>query len=114
MQSLHGLCRPLRSFVMSTFVLTPDRPARLEQDAAVQPAFMPCYRFKLCEMRVAIGAVFFSAAVKSLRNLHRVANAAYDVPQVYEILELRRRICMDILRGKDRCNASLFTVYGMA
>merc|ERR1719160_508495 len=53
-------------------------------------------------MRVAIGAVFFSAAVKSLRNLHRVANAAYDVPQVYEILELRRRICMDILRGKDR------------
>jgi len=40
--------------------------------------------------------------VKSFRTSQTIANAAYDATQVYEFLELRRPMCMDIVRGDDR------------
>ena len=46
--------------------------------------------------------IAFSLAVKSFQDSQRIANAAYDASQVHEFLELRRRMCMDIIRGDDR------------
>ena len=60
--------------------------------------------------------IVFSLAVKSFQDSQRIANAAYDASQVHEFLELRRRMCMDILRGNARCTkmSNVFTDHGMA